>query len=64
MIIDGTTQFIAELIFLSNEMDTNLAKPFYLSNNLTRSITGLLFGVGIGILVHSQLKKAVKEEIS
>jgi uncharacterized membrane protein len=62
MILDGSIQFISEFLYLTQESTSiTLAEPFYLSNNLTRAITGSLFGLGVGLLIHSELKKAVKE---
>jgi uncharacterized membrane protein len=63
MAIDGGTQFVAELLYMTNESSGDLARPFYLSNNLNRAVTGSLFGAGVGIFIHSQLKKAVQEDI-
>ena len=57
MLLDGTIQFLSELAFITqNSLGIELAKPFYLSNNLTRAITGGLFGIGVGLFIFSQIK--------
>jgi len=64
MLIDGGVQFVSELLFLTqNQAVSNLAEPFYLSNNLTRAITGTIFGAGMGIFIISELKDAVTQKI-
>lgn len=63
MTIDGIIQFFSEATFLvQDKIGITLEKPFYLSNNLTRAVTGALFGIGIGLFVFSELKSAAKEE--
>lgn len=64
MMADGITQFISEILIISqgNSGDVTLANPFYLSNNLTRAITGGFFGIGIGLFLISELKEAVLED--
>ncbi len=63
MIIDGTTQFIAEFLFLTQtSWGIHLAKPFYLSNNFRRAITGSMFGIGSGLFLFSELKAAVTDD--
>lgn len=63
MIIDGTVQFFSELVFLTqNFWHVNLANPYYLSNNLTRAITGTMFGLGAGVFLLSELKAAVTND--
>ncbi len=64
IMIDGTTQLISEIVFISrSNLPNHLAKPFYLSNNLTRSLTGGLFGTGMGLILFSELRDAVKVQI-
>lgn len=64
MLIDGTVQFVSELLFLTQSpLSPDLAEPFYLSNNLTRAVTGMIFGVGMGIFIISELKDAVTKDI-
>jgi uncharacterized membrane protein len=63
MVLDGGTQLVAELLYFSDTNILTLAEPFYLSNNLNRSITGSLFGAGMGIFIHSELKRAVQDEL-
>lgn len=64
MFIDGTLQFVSELLFLTQRQTSlDLAEPFYLSNNLTRAVTGMIFGIGMGTFIISELKAAVANEI-
>ncbi|MEA3357302.1 MAG: DUF2085 domain-containing protein [Patescibacteria group bacterium] len=57
MTLDGTMQFLSEATFIAQDkLELELAKPYYLSNNLTRAVTGGLFGLGIGLFIFSQLK--------
>lgn len=61
MMIDGTIQLISEVTFLSHTgVLGSLDSPYYLSNNLVRAITGLLFGTGTGLFLFSELKAAIK----
>lgn len=61
--IDGLTQFAAELIFLSQEtLGIHLEKPFYLSNNLFRAVTGTIFGLGISFLIFPELRDVAEDE--
>jgi uncharacterized membrane protein len=63
MIIDGTIQLISEISFASNSnLLESLDSPYYLSNNLVRAITGLLFGTGTGLFLFSELRAAIKLE--
>jgi uncharacterized membrane protein len=60
MIIDGTIQLVSEINYFNNNFF--LDSPFYLSNNLTRAITGALFGLGTGLFMFSELKAAIRSE--
>lgn len=60
MILDGGIQFVSEFIFLTQvRWGFDLAKPPYLSNNVMRAVTGTFFGVGIGLVLFSELKDAL-----
>jgi len=62
MAIDGLTQFASEFLYMTqNSWGISLAKPYYLSNNVTRAVTGILFGVGVGFFIFSELKTAIQE---
>lgn len=54
--IDGVVQAIAEMNSLKD-----YALPFYESTNLLRSLTGLLFGVGVGFAMFPYLNVEFKE---
>ncbi|MFH1546986.1 MAG: DUF2085 domain-containing protein [bacterium] len=63
MTIDGTVQLISELSYITRSgVLGTLDSPYYLSNNLIRAITGLLFGTGTGLFLFSELKAAIKLE--
>ncbi|MDD3661612.1 MAG: DUF2085 domain-containing protein [Candidatus Dojkabacteria bacterium] len=64
MILDGGVQFISEFIFISQEsLGLQLAKPWYLSNNETRTITGMLFGLSLGLFLFSEIRSALAETL-
>ncbi|MBN1618670.1 DUF2085 domain-containing protein [Candidatus Dojkabacteria bacterium] len=63
MMIDGTTQFISEFLFLAQDkLNLVLEKPFYLSNNLNRAITGALFGLAVALIIFPELKEVTKDD--
>lgn len=60
LVMDGTIQFISEFLYLTQQRwGLDLAKPPYLSNNVTRAVTGTFFGFGIGLVLFSELKDAL-----
>jgi uncharacterized membrane protein len=52
MILDGGLQLLATLISLNNQ-----TQPFYESTNLIRSVTGSMFGIGIGFFFFPKINK-------
>lgn len=63
MVLDGGIQFISEFLYYSqSRWGLELAKPFYISNNVTRALTGTLFGITFGIILIGELKKVLTEE--
>lgn len=63
MVLDGGIQFVSEFLYYTQDKwGIELAKPFYISNNVTRAVTGTLFGITFGILVIGQLKQILTEE--
>ena len=63
MILDGGIQFVSEFLYYTQDKwNLELAKPFYISNNVTRAVTGALFGITFGILIIGELKKALRTE--
>jgi uncharacterized membrane protein len=63
MILDGGIQFISELLYYTQDRwGLELAKPFYISNNVTRAVTGTLFGITFGIIMIGELKKILTSE--
>lgn len=62
LVIDGSLQFISELAHIMHYgPDITIAKPFYLSNNWNRAITGALFGTGLGFFLFSELRQSLNE---
>lgn len=63
MSLDGGIQFFSEFMYYTQERwGLDLAKPFYLSNNVTRAVSGTIFGFTFSILLIGELKKVLTEE--
>jgi len=63
MALDGGIQFVSEFLFLAqNSFGLSISEPFYLSNYVTRAITGSIFGIGVGLFIFTELKDAVKND--
>lgn len=63
MALDGGIQFVSEFFFYTQDRwGLDLAKPFYLSNNINRAITGALFGMTFAILLIGEIKSILSRE--
>lgn len=62
--LDGGIQFISEFFYLTQrQRGLDLANPWYLSNNGTRAVTGMIFGVTVGLFIFSELKAVLEDNI-
>lgn len=63
--LDGVTQFISEFLYITQDRwGLDLANPYYLSNNINRAVTGLIFGLVIGLFIFSEMKAALRNNES
>lgn len=63
LILDGGLQFLSEFLYLSRDfLGIDLAKPFYLSNNVKRAVTGILFGTGVAVFLFNELTIALRKD--
>lgn len=62
MALDGTIQLIASIVSLLTTVEpgTIPPDPFYESTNLTRVVTGTLFGIGVSLFLFPRLLKELK----